>query len=251
MEETVFLDVGLLSGAHREGPFVLPWPKPGNPGGFLSFHDASEWRDFILSLSLSPGIPEIVAVKFRRAQMLYFLAWLYYDLIKAGELVGLTTLELALRDRYGEMARGCKRGKSFADLLKCLLLDGLTDDKVLMVQRTGGSIIGILNGDRKPTLAKIRNTQTHGDPFDGFTSRATNAGSTGRLWIPPHAVPRRYGYPFGLRTAAIFPLTATRHKSITPGFRITALTCNWEMPPSRMWMEHSRLNCLWGKFISK
>jgi hypothetical protein len=42
--------------------------------------------------------------------MLYFLAWLYPDLIKAGELVGLTTLELTLRDCYGDKVKG--RGRS-------------------------------------------------------------------------------------------------------------------------------------------
>lgn len=192
MQEGVFLDVGLLSGAHRNGPLVLPWPAPGNPGGFLSISTAAEWRDFILSLSLSPGIPEIVAAKFRRAQMLYFLAWLYFDLIKTGELVALVSLELALKDRYGfeaeikaekkrkkkrtkkgknmllDKAKGSNINVSFADLLTGLLGDGLTDDKVPMVQRTGGSVIGFLNGDSEPSLAEIRNSQAHGDPFDGF-----------------------------------------------------------------------------------
>jgi hypothetical protein len=55
-------------------------------------------------------IPEIVWAKYQRAQMLYFLAWLYPDLIKVGELVGLTALELTLRDRYGNTVKA--RGKS-------------------------------------------------------------------------------------------------------------------------------------------
>jgi len=188
MQEGVFLDVGLLSGAHRDGPLVIPWPVPDNPGGFLSFSTAAGWKDFIISLSLPPGIPEIVAAKFRRAQILYFLAWLYFDLIKAGELVALTTLELALKDQYGFEARIDAQNKrkkrvknklkskakrddvhiKLADLLVYLLKDSLTDDKVPMVQRSGGSVIGLLNGERKPTLAEIRNSQAHGDPFDGF-----------------------------------------------------------------------------------
>jgi hypothetical protein len=100
--------------------------------------------------------------------MLYFLAWIYFDLIKAGELVGLATLELALNDRYG--AKVEKRGKyrSFADLLKYMLVDGLTDDKVPMVQKYGGTVIGFVSGDSKPGLAERRNTMAHGDPFDGF-----------------------------------------------------------------------------------
>ena len=99
--------------------------------------------------------------------MLYFLAWLYFDLIKAGELVGLATLELALKDRYGALGKNRNGRMSFASPLKYLLSDGLTDNKIPMVQRCGGSVIGMLSGDRKPTLAEIRNSQAHGDPFDG------------------------------------------------------------------------------------
>jgi hypothetical protein len=53
--------------------------------------------------------------------MLYFLAWLYFDLIKAGELVGLTTLELALNDRYGNHVKKRGGGAPFAELLKLLV----------------------------------------------------------------------------------------------------------------------------------
>ena len=166
MQDDKFLDIELLSGVQRNGPLVLPWP--GHASGFRTFPTVAEWRDFILSLSLPPGIPEIVAAKYRRAQMLYFLAWLYFDLIKAGELVGLSTLELALNDRYG--AKVVKKGKyrSFSDLLKYMLMDELTDDKVPMVQKYGGSVIGFVSGDSKPGLAERRNTMAHGDPFDGF-----------------------------------------------------------------------------------
>ena len=68
--------------------------ETGNPGGILSISNPSEWRDIILTLSLDAGVPEIVAAQFRRAQMLYFLSWLYSDLIKAGEFVAVSTLEL-------------------------------------------------------------------------------------------------------------------------------------------------------------
>ena len=167
MQDDSFLDIGLLAGAQREAPLHLPWPAPGLPAGFVEFTTAAQWRTFVLSLSLAPGIPEIVAAKFRRAQMLYFLAWNYFDVIKAGELMGLATLELALNDRYGKKVE--KRGKyrSFAELLKYMLVDGLTDDKVPMVQRCGGSIIGFVNGDIRPSLAERRNMMAHGDPFDG------------------------------------------------------------------------------------
>jgi hypothetical protein len=49
-----------------------------------------------------------------------------------------------------------------------MLNDGLTDDKIPMVQKSGGSVIVRINGDVKPSLAQIRNSQAHGDPFDGF-----------------------------------------------------------------------------------
>lgn len=163
-----FLDLTLLGGARRDLPLALPWPAPDNPAGFIEFSTPTQWRTFVSSLGLPQGIPEIVAAKFRRAQMLYFLAWLYTDLIKAGELTALATLELALNDRYGEKVR--KRGayRSFAELLAYMIQDGLTDDKIPMVKRSGGSAIGFLNGDVKPSLAELRNNQAHGDPFDGF-----------------------------------------------------------------------------------
>lgn len=139
-----------------------------NPGVLIEFSTVAQWQVFVSSLSLHAGIPEIVAAKFRRAQMLYFLAWLYFDLIKAGELVALSTLELALNDRYGSKVKlrgGCR---PFAELLKYMVQDGLTDEKIPMVRRTKGSAIGFVNGDSKPSLAEIRNKQAHGDPFDGF-----------------------------------------------------------------------------------
>jgi hypothetical protein len=82
--------------------------------------------------------------------------------------MALATLELALNDRYGDKVK--KRGayRSFADLLTYMIEDGLTDERIPMVKRSGGSAIGFVNGDSKPSLADIRNKQAHGDPFDGF-----------------------------------------------------------------------------------
>lgn len=168
MNSDEFLDINLLQGARREGPLTLVWPVPGNPAGNLLFSEAAEWQRFVQSLGLRQGIPQTVAMKFRRAQMLYFLAWLYFDLIKAGELVALATLELALNDRYGDKVK--KRGsyRSFADLLAYMTQDGLTDAEIPMIVRSGGSAIGFISGRSKPFLAEIRNRQAHGDPFDGF-----------------------------------------------------------------------------------
>jgi len=162
------LDESLISGAGRQGPMVLPWPVLGNPSGFLTFSDTSQWREFCVGLGLRFQIPYIVAAKLRRAQKLYFLGWLDFDFIKAGELMALATLELALRDRYGDKVKDRRGRMSFAALLKYVLVDGLTDDKVPMLQRCGGTIVGLLNGDRVPSLAQIRNRQAHGDPFDGL-----------------------------------------------------------------------------------
>jgi hypothetical protein len=164
----VFLDEAILRTVQKDGPLHLHWPTPDNPGGVLSISSVSEWRAFVLGCSLRPGIPEIVAAKFRRAQMLYFLAWLYFDLIKAGELVALTTLELALKDRYGHYVKDRKGNIHFSRLLKYMLNDGLTDQKIPMIRRCGGSAIGFVNGDSKPDLAELRNRQAHGDPFDAL-----------------------------------------------------------------------------------
>jgi len=169
VREPLDLDLTLIAGAKRSEPLMLPWPQDGVPAGWLSMATHEAWREFVLSLSLPAGIPDIVMAKFQRAQMLYFLAWLYPDLIKAGELVGLTTLELAVRDCYGNKVQG--RGKSkptFAALLGYMPNDGLTDEKIPMVRRSGGTAIGFVTGECKPSLAERRNLLAHGDPFDGF-----------------------------------------------------------------------------------
>jgi len=70
---------------------------------------------------------------------------------------------LRLRRRNGSIR--------FDDLLHHMVAhDGLTDDKVPMNKRCGpGSVVvGRLTGDLKPSLAEIRNSLAHGDPFDGL-----------------------------------------------------------------------------------
>ncbi len=166
MENRAFLDhlIPLFEDRPND-PLILPWPSPGNLVGFLSFSAVNKWREFVLGLSLHHAIPEVVAAKFRRAQKLFFLGWIDVDLIKAGELVGLTTLELALKDRYGTPHRNNK----LANLLKYMVeKDGLTDEKVPMIQRYGGTVVDRLTGNSKPSLAEIQNSLAHGDPFDGL-----------------------------------------------------------------------------------
>jgi hypothetical protein len=185
MNDRPFLNHLILLFEDRSNdPLILPWPSPGNIGGFLSFSAVNKWRDFVFGLSLDHAVPEVVAAKFRRAQKLFFLGWIDTELITVGELVGLTALELALKDRYGNALRDCyrkeatrrkKRGiKSYdklnlSDLLAHMCKnDGLTDQTIPMFQRYGGTIVGRLTGESKPSLAEIRNSLAHGDSFDGL-----------------------------------------------------------------------------------
>jgi hypothetical protein len=164
-------------------PLIVPWPTRGNIGGVLEFSETSEWLAFLRQRDLHLAVPLIVAAKYQRAQKLYALAWLEFDLIKAGELVALTALELALRDRYG--ARAPKRGRQPATLEGLLRYmvedDGLTDGALSFVRQYGGSVLPHLyetdaaravrtstQSPQQTTLAAIRNSLAHGDPFDGL-----------------------------------------------------------------------------------
>lgn len=153
--------------ADRQQPILLAWPMPGNPGGFLQFEKADDWRRFVEELGIDPRIPDIVRAKFARAQTLYMLGWVDFSVVKAGELAALIALELAVTDRYG--ARISKGKRSFAKLLRYMVdSDGLTDAQIPMVMRCGGTAIGQLTGETRPTLAERRNTLAHGDPFEGL-----------------------------------------------------------------------------------
>jgi len=146
---------------------LLAWPTQGNPGGFIRFEKAADWRVFVENLGIDPLIPEIVRAKFARAQTLYLLGWVDFGLVKAGELAALIALELAVMDRYGR--RMPKKRRSFASLLKYMVeSDELTDTQIPMVVRCGGTALGQLTGETHPTLAERRNLLAHGDPFDGL-----------------------------------------------------------------------------------
>lgn len=169
----------------RQEPLVLIWPAAGNPVAFWHFNTPDEWRAFVTTLSLDPRIPDIVRLKFERAQKLFLLGWIDTNLIKGAELVALTTLELALKDRFGHVVPRLSTKKvdpsspeammaqpirySFKALLKHLIeKDGLTDAQIPMIARCGGTAIGQLTGETKPTLEERRNAMAHGDPFDGM-----------------------------------------------------------------------------------
>jgi hypothetical protein len=167
--KTNFLDAVALAAKLSPGPLVVPWPVPGNPGGFVSFANFAEWRTFVMNLALRETIPGIVIAKFERAQKLHILAWIDFDLIKACELVALTALELALTDRYGPKAKAKYGNTAFAHLLRYMPEhDGLTDDKVPVIRRCGGTVVDLLTSKREPSLADIRNDSAHGYPFDGL-----------------------------------------------------------------------------------
>jgi hypothetical protein len=168
----------------RPEPLVLVWPAPGNPVAFRHFNSSDEWRAFVATLSLDPRIPDIIRLKFERAQKLFLLGWIDADLIKGAELVALTALELALKDRFGHVVPRLPSKKvdpsspdammaqpirhSFKALLRHLVdKEGLTDAQIPMIARCGGTAIGQLNGETKPTLEDRRNAMAHGDPFDG------------------------------------------------------------------------------------
>jgi hypothetical protein len=151
----------------RDQPVLLAWPTPGNPGGFVRFEKATDWRDFVEDLGVDTRIPDIVRAKFARAQTLYMLGWVDFSVVKAGELAALIALELAVMGRYG--GRISKGKRSFAALLKYMVdSDGLTDAQIPMVTRCGGTAVGQLTGETRPTLAERRNTLAHGDPFEGL-----------------------------------------------------------------------------------
>ncbi len=188
---TRFLEAVALAEDRSSSPLTFMWPMPGHAGGqFLSLSAFADWRAFVFDLGLRRVVPDIVAAKFARGQKLLLLAWIDFDLFMAGELIALTALELALRDRFGGgeierrrkiVAEKAKKGKGevtkkerswadktpFADLLKYMVeQDSLTDAKVPMLQRCGaGSVVGFLTGELHPTLAERRNGLAHGDPF--------------------------------------------------------------------------------------
>jgi hypothetical protein len=211
------------------GSLVTPWPMPRNMGGQASVPTFAEWRSFVLELIPRRTIPEIVLRKFERAQKLHVLAWLDFDLIKAGELVGMTALELARTDRYAHAEKQRRRKlvarkaetkdreiskgeKSWAerDLLKHMVeSDGLTEEQVPMNMRCGSpsKVIDRLTGEAKPSLSDLRNDSAHGAPFDGFPQ-------SGLLELVRDLIDYAYrDWPSVVEMAVIARLTRSRVRS--------------------------------------
>lgn len=168
-------------------PLTLMWPRPGNPGPvFLSFSYLEEWLRFIEEFNLNPLVPQLMWGKYHRAQRLYYLAWIDYDCIKAGELAAMVALELALIDRYGGIDQAKRPGNGGSPTLGSLIAymvekDGLTDDQLPSFHKYGGGVI-VQNlyettKERKArgnttsppmNLVARRNRAAHGDPFDNM-----------------------------------------------------------------------------------
>ena len=92
-----FPDILHVSADRIDMPLPIHWPESGNPSAIQVFDRLCDRQAFVAGKRLHFAIPHVVAAKYWRAQKLYFLGWIDYDLIKAGELAALTALELALR----------------------------------------------------------------------------------------------------------------------------------------------------------
>lgn len=171
----------------------IPWPTRDRRAGFVHFEKYADWQKFVLGFALPLGVPGVVTDAFDRARKVYLLSWVDFDLAVVGEAAALTALELAVRNRYlptevarrqAKLAEKVRRNKRvatireseqtkdvpLASLLKMMVeVDGLTDDKIPLVQKSGGSVVGRLTGETGPTLAEMRNIRAHGNPFgSGF-----------------------------------------------------------------------------------
>ena len=229
------------------GPLSILWPTPGDLSGAIAFATFSDWRAFVLALSPRRAIPAAVAAKFERAQKLYVLAWLDLDLIKAGELVALTALELALTDRYAareterrlklvaEKAEKALRPISkkekwwteytaFADLLKFMVeRDGLTNAQIPMIIRCGGAarVVDRLTGVTRPSLWDLRNDLAHGAPNRRLSGvRASGVGPRPhrlRLSRRPHARDARAAQILAVPLSGTSPMAGERTVRLNNG----------------------------------
>jgi hypothetical protein len=162
------------------GPMIIPWPTPGNPGALRSVASFAEWCEMIRELAVSPAVPLPERAAYERAQKLYVVGWIDSHSMKAGELVAFTALELALISRYGnvlylerEQTINAVKTKyrvphRFAEYLRHMVKkDGLTNDQLPCARKYGGTVIGFVTGESKPSLAERRNQAAHGDPLGG------------------------------------------------------------------------------------
>lgn len=87
--------------------------------------------------------------------------------------MAFTALELALMERHGPRAKTQYGNMKLGHLLRYMPEhDGLTDAKVPMIRRCGGTVIDLLMGKRQPSFADIRNDSAHGIRWTAFRGRA-------------------------------------------------------------------------------
>jgi hypothetical protein len=180
------------------GSQTIPWPVPDNSSAeFVLFANFAEWQKVILDLRLRAGVPTYMTDLFDRALKLHLVAWLDFEFASAGQMPAFAALELSLRDRYlgyfaerhkkrvAATALSEKRSPTLADnfrpeqisltdlLLHMRKRDGLTDDQLPCVRKYRGivSVVRLLTGEAKPSLADMRNAEMHGNPFgSGYRS---------------------------------------------------------------------------------
>lgn len=171
-------DILNIEADRSENPLQLFWAGSSSVTELYVFSHLSEWRFFIDSLSLNCQVPQIIDSKYERARYLYYLAWIYPEIIKAGEVAALAALELALKDSYPHVYQKIgKKGKVIRAYLKdgfkyMVEGDGLTDEKLPIFQKYRWPVISNLyckeSEDQTGTLVGIRNSLAHGDPFDAM-----------------------------------------------------------------------------------
>jgi hypothetical protein len=149
----------------RSDSLAISWPSMAGPVTFIHFETPEAWRTFVERLRLNDLIPVVARAKCTRAQRLYLLGWIDADLVKAGELVALIALELAVRNRYGGQTSPKK--PSFAARLQQMVeVGGLTDADIQIIARYRGTALDRVQGTAKSRLADMRYRMAHGNPFD-------------------------------------------------------------------------------------
>lgn len=171
-------DILNIKADRSDNPFQLSWAGSTSATELYVFSHLSQWRDFIDDLSLNCPVPQTIDSKYERARYLYYLAWIYPDTIKAGEVAAFAALELALKDSYPHVYQKIdKKGKVVPAYLKDGLKyivegDGLTDEKLPIFQKYRRPVIANfyskVRKDQTGTLVDIRNSLAHGDPFDAL-----------------------------------------------------------------------------------
>ena len=100
-----FLDAVAAAAEWLPGPRTVPWPTPGNLGGFVQFDSFAQWQSVLLGFRLPAGVPLNMVDGFDRALKLYLLAWLDFDVITAGELAHLIHRIAGIRWRAWDCRR--------------------------------------------------------------------------------------------------------------------------------------------------